>query len=491
MASHLWGFLFVSWLVDLDMERKLTAIMFTDIVGYSKIMSTNEKRGLELLNSQSELVLPIIKNFNGKILKKMGDAFFVDFSSSINAIECGVEIQKALKYYNSSKDYEKKLLLRIGLHIGDVFIKEGDLFGEGINVAARLEPLAEPGGICMSQAFYDSVKVKSDFSAVRIGDVALKNILSKYTIYKIPSFYAEDYIEPVNTTESDTFQINYKIKNIKKLPPPSRGVLETSLIIIPAYFGLIFITMFLTFMVLDDDQIGRFEITNSQSLIQELKNPNNKASSYIKTLLYTETKNLIDTLKAENINDSIVRIIRKDLNRLLINGDVNYDNELIQTFSFSKKFKEKIKTYQISDEQLLEGRLIIGQIFKGSVKEEPDGVFETLINLGPSLIIDNFKSPVHYILLIISILTYSLTSIKITFEDIRDVDKVLGYFVEQMGFKKPIYLDKQLIYKPTLLQVFLWGSSKVRARVDGNAIYLIGNIAIIKKLEKMFKSYEV
>ena len=189
--------------------------MFTDIAGYSKIMSTNEKIGLELLDSQSKLVLPIIKNFNGKVLKKMGDAFFVDFSSSINAIECSVKIQKALKDYNFSKDSEKKLLLRIGLHIGDVFIKEDDLFGEGINVAARLEPLAEPGGICMSQAFYDSVKVKSDFSAVRVGDVALKNILSKYTIYKIPSFYAEDYIEPASDSEADTFQINYKIKYIK------------------------------------------------------------------------------------------------------------------------------------------------------------------------------------------------------------------------------------------------------------------------------------
>ena len=94
------------------MERKLTAIMFTDIVGYSKIMSTNEKIGLELLDSQSKLVLPIIKNFNGKVLKKMGDAFFVDFSSSINAIECSVEIQKVLKDYNCSEGPGKKLLLR-------------------------------------------------------------------------------------------------------------------------------------------------------------------------------------------------------------------------------------------------------------------------------------------------------------------------------------------------------------------------------------------
>ena len=473
------------------MKRKLTAIMFTDIVGYSKIMSTNEKRGLELLDSQSELVLPIIQNFNGKILKKMGDAFFVDFSSSINAIECAVEIQKLLKEFNSSKDSEKKLLLRIGLHIGDVFIKDDDLFGEGINVAARLEPLAEPGGICMSQAFYDSVKVKSDFSAVRIGDVSLKNILSKYTIYKISSFYAEDYVEPFDASEIDEFQINYEIKSIKKLPPPSRGILETSFIMIPAYLALICITAFLTFMILDNDRIGKHEITNKQKLIHELKKPKNKATSYIKTLLYEDTKNLIDSLDVASISDSLVRIIRKDINRLILNGDINYNNELIQSFGFSNRFVEEIKTYPIANEPSLESRMIIGQIFQGSIKEKPDSVFETFITAAPSVILDNIKSPVHYIVLILSVLTYALTSIKITFKDIRDVDKVLGYFVSQMGFKEPIHLDKQLIYKPTLLQVFLWGSSKLRARVDGNSVYLIGNIAIIKKLEKMFKSYEV
>ena len=248
--------------------------------------------------------------------------------------------------------------------------------------------------------------------------------------------------------------------------------------------------MVLTFIILDDDRIGKLEIINSESLIQELKNPKNNASAYIKTLLYDETKILIDKLYMKNINDSIVGIIRKDINRLLLNGDINYGNELIRTFSFSNKSIEKIKTYRSSNEQLLEGRLILGHIYKGSIKEKPDGVFETLINVESSLITDNFKSPVHYILLILSILTYTLTSVKITFEDIRDVDKVLGYFVEQMGFKKPVFLEEQIIYKPTLLQVFLWGSSKVKARVDGNAIYLTGNIAIIRKLEKMFKSYE-
>ncbi|MBI90098.1 MAG: hypothetical protein CMG60_08440 [Candidatus Marinimicrobia bacterium] len=473
------------------MERKLTAIMFTDIVGYSRIMSTNERRGLELLDRQDELILPLIENFNGKILKRMGDAFFVDFSSSINAVECAVEIQKVLKGYNSNLEHEEKLLLRIGLHIGDVLIKGDDLFGEGINVAARLEPLADPGGICMSQAIYDSIKVKSDFEAVRVGDVSLKNILSKYTVYKIPSFYAEDYVEPVETSGVDEFQINYKIKNIKKLPPPSRGIISTSFIGISAFFSFTLAIIFFVFLTMDDDRIGKQEITNPEKLIQELKQPKNKASSYVKGLLYDEIKNLIDTLKVEGINDSIIIIIRKDINRLLLNGDIYYDNELIQSFKFSNKFKEKIKTYQLSKESVLEGRMILGQIFQGSIKEDPDSGFETFIIAAPSIFIEMIKNPMHYIVLILIILTYALTSIKITFEDIRDVDKVLGYFVEQMGFKKPIHLNKQLVYKPTLFQILVWGSSRIRARIDGNSIYLIGNIAIIKKLERMFKSYEV
>ena len=105
--------------------------------------------------------------------------------------------------------------------------------------------------------------------------------------------------------------------------------------------------MYLMFMILDNDRIGKHEITNPQKLIQELKKPKNKAISYVKTLLYEDTKNLIDSLNVENISDSLVRIIREDINRLILNGDINNNNETIQSFGFSKVFKEEIKTYQL------------------------------------------------------------------------------------------------------------------------------------------------
>ena len=94
-------------------------------------------------------------------------------------------------------------------------------------------------------------------------------------------------------------------------------------------------------------------------------------------------------------------------------------------------------------------------------------------------------------ILIISIYYMAFKAIRISFNDIRDVDKVLEYFVDQMGFKSPLHVKKQLIFKPTLFQIIIWGSSSIKARLDGNSIYLTGNIPIIKKLEKMFKSYEI
>lgn len=474
------------------MERKLTAIMFTDIVGYSRIMSSNEKRGLELLTNQDDLLLPIIKSFNGKILKRMGDALFVDFSSSINAVECAISLQNILKDFNDGKEIEHQLLLRIGLHIGDVLIKGDDLFGEGINVAARLEPLADPGGICMSQAVYDSVKVKSDFSAILVGDVALKNILAKYTVYKIPSFYAEDYIEPLNQNQKNDFQINYKINNIKKLPVPSRSILNTSLIVISSYVMLLLIVMFFTFVILKDNKISKSEIINPKRLIVELKEPNNKSVFYVKELLHKETRSLIDSNKINDMSqDSINKIIRKDLNHLISNGSINYNSQIIKKINLSDKLKNKIKSLQLAGESSLISRLLLGQIFYGSIKENPESSFEVFFKLIPSIISDIEYIIFNIILILMSIYCLAFKSIKINFNDIRDVDKVLEYFVEQMGFKTPVIVKRQLIFKPTLFQIFLWGSSSIKARIDGNSIYLIGNIPIIRKLEKMFKSYEV
>ena len=448
------------------MERKLTTIMFTDIVGYSRIMSNNEGKGLELLNYQDKLLQPVIERFNGKILKRMGDALFLEFSSSLNALECSIEMQNVLKDFNENRNVDHQLLLRIGLHIGDVIIREGDLFGEGINVAARLEPLADPGGICMSQAVYDSVKIKSDFSAIRVGDVSLKNIINKYTVYKIPSFYAGDYDEPYDQELGDNFQINYQIKDITKLPVPSRSIIGTSLFIIPSYIALVSFAAFVTFFFLRDNRMNKDEIINLKQLILNLKDPQNEPMVYVKELLNYETRALIDSDVIEDISqDSIRIIIQKDLNRLISNGSITYNNNAIKQLNINKLLKHKIIELESKNNSSLVTRLLLGQIFYGSIKESPLTSFESFSDL-----ISSIKLDTNYIIFNMFILIISI------------------YY---MAFKSPLYEKKQLIFKPTIFQIIIWGSSSIKARLDGNSIYLTGNIPIIKKLEKMFKSYEI
>ena len=474
------------------MERKLTTIMFTDIVGYSRIMSNDEGKGLELLNYQDKLLQPVIERFNGKILKRMGDALFLEFSSSLNALECSIEMQNVLKDFNENRNVDNQLLLRIGLHIGDVIIREGDLFGEGINVAARLEPLADPGGICMSQAVYDSVKIKSNFSAIRVGDVSLKNIINKYTVYKIPSFYSRDYDEPYDQELGDNFQIKYQIKDITKLPVPSRSIIGTSLFMIPSYIALILLVAFVTFFFLRDEMINKDEIINLKQLILNLKDPQNESMVYVKELLNYETRALIDSDVIGDIpQDSIRIIIQKDLNRLISNGSITYNNDAIKQLNINKVLKHKIIELESKNNSSLVTRLLLGQIFYGSIKESPLTSFESFSDLISSIKLDTNYIIFNMFILIISIYYMAFKAIRISFNDIRDVDKVLEYFVDQMGFKSPLYVKKQLIFKPTLFQIIIWGSSSIKARLDVNSIYLTGNIPIIKKLEKMFKSYEI
>ncbi|MCH7733562.1 MAG: adenylate/guanylate cyclase domain-containing protein [Candidatus Marinimicrobia bacterium] len=207
-----------------ESTRKLAAIMFTDIVGYSHLMSADEKKALELLDKHDQILHQAIINSEGKVLKKMGDAIFAEFRSSVNAVNCAIKIQLTLKEYNEGKPIDDMIIIRIGIHLGDVIVHGDDLFGEGINVAARLEPLAPPGGICLSQAVYQSVKSRTDISAVRIGEVELKNIIQKYTVYKIPPFYAEDLSETTDLEQKEEHLLDFKIKGIQNLPPPSRSV---------------------------------------------------------------------------------------------------------------------------------------------------------------------------------------------------------------------------------------------------------------------------
>ncbi|MCJ8270854.1 MAG: adenylate/guanylate cyclase domain-containing protein, partial [Psychrosphaera sp.] len=159
-------------------QRKLAAIMFTDIVGYTALMSIDEHKALEVLRKNRNLIKPLVAEHNGEWLKEMGDGTLSCFTSSVDAVNCAIEIQKELLD-------DDELTIRIGLHTGDVVIDQGDIFGDGVNIASRIEPITIPGGICLSEQLYDSIRNKPDISAIYLGEIDLKNVGRPIRIYAL------------------------------------------------------------------------------------------------------------------------------------------------------------------------------------------------------------------------------------------------------------------------------------------------------------------
>src|SRR2546430_3517812 len=131
-------------------QRKLAAIMFTDMVGYSALSQRNEKLAQELLEEHRRLLREIFPRFNGTEIKTIGDAFLVEFESALEAAQCAIEIQRTLAKRNADIAPDRRIELKIGVHIGDVVHRGGDVYGDGGNIALRVGPVAGPGGICVS-----------------------------------------------------------------------------------------------------------------------------------------------------------------------------------------------------------------------------------------------------------------------------------------------------------------------------------------------------
>ena len=159
-------------------ERKLAAIVFSDIVGFTELMNSDEKAAMDLLKKQRTLLRPIIENFDGEWLKEMGDGILTSFPSAVKAATCALEIQRIL-------EHDSKLTIRIGIHIGDIIIKDGDVFGDGVNIASRMEQLAEPGGICISERVHDDIRNKPEINAVFQDEQILKGIAKPIKVYSI------------------------------------------------------------------------------------------------------------------------------------------------------------------------------------------------------------------------------------------------------------------------------------------------------------------
>jgi class 3 adenylate cyclase/TolB-like protein/Tfp pilus assembly protein PilF len=170
---------------DATEHRQLAAVMFTDMVGYSALAQRNEALALEVLEEHRRLVRPLFTNHGGREIKTIGDAFMVEFASPVEAARCAIAMQRLLHGRNADAPPERQLRIRIGLHLGDVVHREGDVYGDGVNIAARIEPLAEPGGICLTQQVYDQVWNKLDLPLVKLGRADLKNIQSPINIYRV------------------------------------------------------------------------------------------------------------------------------------------------------------------------------------------------------------------------------------------------------------------------------------------------------------------
>jgi TolB-like protein len=168
--------------------RRLTAILAADVAGYSRLMGADEEGTHERLKAHlGELVDPKIKEHRGRIVKNTGDGLLADFPSVVDAVRCAVDMQRGMADRNAATLPEKRIEFRIGVNLGDVIVEEHDIFGDGVNVAARLEALAQPGGICVSRVVRDQVREKLDFAFEDMGEQQVKNIARPVRVYRVGS----------------------------------------------------------------------------------------------------------------------------------------------------------------------------------------------------------------------------------------------------------------------------------------------------------------
>lgn len=165
--------------------RRLAAIMFTDMVGYTALAQRDEPIALELLEEHRSLLRSVFPLFGGQEIKTIGDAFLVEFSSALDAARCAIEIQRKLSQRNLSAPAERQVQVRIGIHVGDIIHREGDVLGDGVNIASRIEPLAEPGGICISVDVAHQIQHNLETAVVKVGEATLKNVQVPLEICRI------------------------------------------------------------------------------------------------------------------------------------------------------------------------------------------------------------------------------------------------------------------------------------------------------------------
>jgi class 3 adenylate cyclase len=169
---------------DDGIERRLAAILVADVVGYSRLMGDNEVATLKALQEHRFAVIdPTIGQYQGRVIKRMGDGVLVEFHSAVNAVRCAVAIQRSMVSRNAKESEDRKVRLRIGVNLGDIIVQDGDIFGDGVNLAARLEAIAEPDGVCISSSVFSQIESVIDEQFTDGGAHRLKNIAKPVRVY--------------------------------------------------------------------------------------------------------------------------------------------------------------------------------------------------------------------------------------------------------------------------------------------------------------------
>ena len=167
-------------------ERRLAAILAADVAGYSRLTGLDEEgTHAQLTDHLRSLAFPKITEHRGRVVKNTGDGLLAEFSSVVDAVRCAVDVQRGMVQRNSDVPQEKRIEFRIGINVGDIIIDRGDIFGDGVNVATRLESIAEPGGICVSSRVKEDAEGKLEINFENAGEQHLKNIERPVRVYRV------------------------------------------------------------------------------------------------------------------------------------------------------------------------------------------------------------------------------------------------------------------------------------------------------------------
>jgi len=211
-------------MADSSPRRKLAVILATDVVGYSTKMEENEDQTLKNLKVCRNIIDGLVEEHHGRIFNTAGDSVLVEFQSAVEAVICGSEFQNTIKERNNSVPEEEQMEFRIGINMGDVVIEGDNLYGEGVNVAARLEALAQPGGVCLSKNVHEIVNKKTDFQFHDLGEQTVKNTvlhavdvtLNGTSQRELPGFKLIDIFAVIlkGFSYKPTMHINYESKTV-------------------------------------------------------------------------------------------------------------------------------------------------------------------------------------------------------------------------------------------------------------------------------------